>query len=184
MLTSPAPSAGRTQVIQKPAGSFSASIALDTGTDTFYVTDSGNGQVKAFALADVINAFNTATPLDWNADGVNIGTPFQYPLGGVSGFTAAGDLVMGGFGAIVEVDPGSSAIVKTIDPAGTGPFYSIIYNDVNEDLIAIQSDFPNPNIIHTTAAAAPSTPAGPWWLLVPMLIGTYLYVNRRASRVS
>ena len=108
-------SAEKQQVVEKPVGSFSASIALDSNTGTFYVTDAGNGLVKSFALADILNAYNTATPLDWNTDGTSIGSAFQYPLGGVSGFTASGNLVMGGFGSIVEVDPSGPTTVTTLD---------------------------------------------------------------------
>ncbi|MDK1022107.1 MAG: hypothetical protein QGD90_10770 [Candidatus Hydrogenedentes bacterium] len=158
VLELPEPPAGRTTVITKPPGSFSASLAVNGGL--LYVADSGNGQYKTFAVADVIDAFDTATPLLWSA-GTDIGTPFQYPLGGVSGFTAAGNLVIAGFGSIVEVDSSTGTIVKTLDPAGTSPFYGIIYNSSNEELIAIEFPalFGDPLIFHASVTAiAPESP--------------------------
>lgn len=152
VLEIPEPPAGRTPVVTKPPGSFSASLAINGGL--LYVADSGNGQYKTFAVADVIDAFETATPLPWSA-GTDIGTPFQYPLGGVSGFTTAGNLVIAGFGSIVEVDPATATIVKSLDPVGTSPFYGIIYNSSNEELIAIEFPalFGDPLIFHASATA-------------------------------
>ncbi len=149
VLQIPEPPAGRTTVVTKPPGSFSASLAVNGGL--LYVADSGNGQYKTFAVADVINAFNTTTPLLW-ASGTDIGTPFQYPLGGVSGFTAGGNLVIAGFGSIVEVNPGTGGVVKSLDPAGTAPFYGLIYEGVNEDMIAIEfpAVFGDPLIFHAS----------------------------------
>lgn len=169
----------RTQVIEKPSGSYSASIAVDEGSGLFYVTDAGNGLVKSFALSDVFNAYNTSTPLDWDTAGTSIGSAFQFPLGGVAGLTASGNLVMGGFGSVVEVDPGSATAVKSLDPAGTGPFYTIIYNSVTEDLIAIQSDYPNPDIIHTTQEELASVPVNPLWIGLVMIVVPIAYLRRR-----
>lgn len=175
----------RATIITKPGGSFSASLSVNGGT--LYVADSGNGQYKSFAVADVINAFNMASTLTW-ASGTDIGTPFQYPMGGVGGITPGGNLVMAGFGSIVEVNPGTGAIVKAIDPAGTGPFYSMIYNPVLDDLIAIEfpAMFGDPLIFHATDAGFAALPAltdlGLLILLVCMLGAAIYFVRFRENR--
>lgn len=183
VLQMPAPPANRANIITKPGGSFSASLAVNGGL--LYVADSGNGQYKTFAVADVINAFNTVSTLTW-ASGTDIGTPFQYPLGGVGGVTPGGNLVIAGFGSIVEVNPGTGAIVKSIDPAGTGPFYGMIYNPTLDDLIAIEfpASFGDPLIYHTTAAGFPALPAQSALGLIVLVacilgVGTYRYQFRR-----
>jgi len=185
VLSRPASSSKEEQVVEKPGGSYSASIALNSNTGLFYVTDAGNGLVKSFMLADLLNAYNTATPLDWVADGTSIGSAFQYPTGGVSGFTASGNLVMGGFGSIVEVDPSGPTTIKTLDPAGTGPFYNVIYNDVTEDLIVIESAYPNPSIIHMTQLPSAAMPvSGVWMTLLLGSIGVVSVFRLARKRVS
>jgi hypothetical protein len=120
--------------------------------------------------------------LDWNADGTTIGSAFQYPLGGVSGFTASGNLVIGGFGSIVEVDPAGPTTVKTLDPAGTGPFYNVIYNEITEDFFAIESAFPNPSVIHTTLVPSAAMPIENMWIVILMgFMGTIFLFKRRRS---
>jgi len=151
-------SSSRDTIITKPMGSFSASVAVHGGT--LYVADSGNGQYKSFSVASVINAYNLSSSIAWSA-GTDIGTPFAYPLGGVSGVTGSGNLVMAGFGSIVEVNPGLGNIITTFDPAGTGPFYGMIYNDATEDFIAVEfpSVFGEPLIFHATESGVASLPA-------------------------
>ncbi len=148
----------RDTIITKPLGSFSASIAVYGGT--LYVADSGNGQYKSFPVADVVNAFNTSGTVAWSA-GTDIGAPFDYPLGGVSGVTAAGNLVIAGFGSIVEVEPVSGNILTSFDPAGSGPFYGMIYNAVTEDFIAVAfpPTFGDPLTFYATTQGVSSLPA-------------------------
>jgi len=169
----PPPPAGRTQVVEKPAGSFSASLAVYNGL--LYVADSGNGQYKSFAVPDVINAFNTATPLLW-AMGTDIGTPFAYPTGGVSGVTASGNLVIAGFGSIVEVNPGTGVVEKSIDPAGTAPFYGLIYNQQSEEMIAVEFPllFGDPLIFHASKGGFTSLPAQTFWTMAALGLFTAL----------
>ncbi len=152
------PADARDTIITKPLGSFSSTITVDGGV--VYVTDAGNGQYKSFPAADLITAFNTTSTIPWS-NGTDIGTPFQYPMNGVAGVTAIGNLVISGFGAIVEVEPVSGTIVNSIDPAGTGPFYGIIYNDQIEDFIAIEFPpvFGDPLIVYTTEAGVAALPA-------------------------
>ncbi len=183
VLQIPEPAGGRTTALTKPMDSFSASLAVNGGL--LYVADSGNGQYKSFAVADIVNAFNTATPLTW-ASGTDIGAPFQYPLGGVSGFTASGNLVIAGFGSIVEVDPGSGGIIKSLDPAGTSPFYGIIYNGASEELIAVEfGSFGDPLVFHASAMGFAPLPAQSTLTLILLgsllaLAGVHL-IKRRQS---
>lgn len=164
VLRGPAPRGPRDTIITKPLGSFSASIAVDGAT--CYIADSGNGQYKSFAVADIINAFNTASTVAWSS-GTDIGTASQYPLGGVSGVTGSGNLVIAGFGSIVEVNPGTGNIATTFDPAGTGPFYGMVYNDTTEDFIAIEfpPTFGDPLTYYATVDGVASLPTSNKWTL-------------------
>ena len=69
--------------------------------------------------------------------------------------------MIAGFGSIVEVDPSDGTIVKTLDPAGTSPFYGIIYDGVNEEVIAVEFpvSFGDPLIFHASMAGFASLPA-------------------------
>jgi len=169
VIERPAPQS-RDTVITKPSGSFSASVATDNGL--LYVADSGNGQYKTFNVADVIDAFNTSTTIPW-ASGIDIGAPFQFPASGVHGFLASGNLVLSGFGSIVEVDPNTETIVKSIDPAGTGPFYGVIFNDVTKDLIAVEfpATFGDPLTFHATETAVATLPVGGWVSVLLLVFG-------------
>ena len=142
----PAPPEGRDVVVVKPGGSFSANLAING--DSLYITDAGNGQIKIFSVNAVVNAFNTMTVLDWDMDGTDFGMPFQFPLGGVEGFTGGGNVIISGFGSILSVNPSTLDIVTGLDPAGTGPFYTVIYNRALEELIAIDASIPS--VIYAT----------------------------------
>ena len=173
VLQIPEPQEGRTTVVTKPEDSFSASLAVNDGL--LYVADAGNGQYKTFPVADVITAFNTATSIPW-VSGADIGTPFQYPLGGVSGFTATGNLVIAGFGTIVEVDPSTGTVVKALDPAGTAPFYGIIYNAASEEIIAVEfpATFGDPLVFHASRGGFSRPPSGGSCLIATAAYGTPL----------
>jgi len=174
-------SPARDTIITKPTGSFSASVAVHAGT--LYVADSGNGQYKSFSVASIVNAYNTSGTVAWSA-GTDIGTPFAYPLGGVSGVTAAGNLVMAGFGSIVEVNPGTGNVVTTFDPAGSGPFYGMIYNDATEDFIAVEfpPSFGDPLIFHATQAGVAALPAAGTLALALSTVGIAAYAWRSTRR--
>jgi hypothetical protein len=90
--------------------------------------------------------------------------------------TGSGNLVMAGFGSIVEVDPGTGNIVTTFDPAGTGPFYGMVYNDATEDFIAIEfpPTFGDPLVYHATFAGVASLPASNQWSLTLLGIATLM----------
>ncbi len=175
VLRRPEPVEPRDTIITKPSGSFSASVAV-VGS-TFWVADSGNGQYKSFPVADIVNAFDTSGTVAWSA-GTDLGTPFQYPLGGVSGATSTGDLVMAGFGSIAVVDAGTGTIESTYDPAGSGPFYGIVYNDVTEDFIAIEfpPTFGDPLTYYASFAGIASLPAASHeWMLA--VLGSLLVIT-------
>jgi hypothetical protein len=180
VLRLPQPNA-RSTVITKPNGSFSAAVAVHSGT--LYVADSGNGQYKSFPVSSIISAYNANTTVAWSS-GTDIGTPFAYPLGGVSGVTGSGSLVMAGFGSIVEVDPGTGNILTTYDPAGTSPFYGMVYNDTTEDFIAIEfpPNFGDPLIFHATVdGVGPLPAAGVLALLLTAAAIAALRIYRRRT---
>ncbi len=162
------PSATRDTVITKPSGSFSASVSVHGGL--LYVADAGNGQYKTFSVTDVVNAFNSSTTLAWSS-GTDLGAPFDYPLGGVSGITPSGNLVMAGSGSIAEVDPSTEGIVDTIAPGGSSAFYGVVYNGVTGEPVAIEfpATFGDPLTFHATANGVASLPAAGWIALAVLL---------------
>jgi hypothetical protein len=149
VLTRSEPASGRDVVIEKPAGSFSASLAINRNGSLLYVTDAGNGEIRSFSVNALINAFNAMQTVDWES-GTLLGQAFDYPLGGVYGFTTGGNAVIAGFGSIVTVNVSNGEIVSEFDPAGTMPFYTMIYNPFTEEFIAIEAAFPNPDVIYAT----------------------------------
>src|SRR5690606_27151163 len=90
------PPAPKDVVIDKPPFSFSSAVAVDDVLETMYVMDGSTRELRAFAVSDVLNAYNTAGTLDWATDGILIGTPNTYFNGGVSGILSDGNLVIGG----------------------------------------------------------------------------------------
>lgn len=177
------PSPARDTIITKPSGSFSASVAVHGGL--LYVADSGNGQYKSFAVTDVVNAYNSMSTLLWSS-GTDIGAPFDYPLGGVSGITPSGNLIMAGFGSIAEVDPGTELIVDTIAPGGSSVFYGIVYNGVTGEPIAVAfpPTFGDPLTFYATANGVASLPAASWVALILLTLLCGLVASRVMHRRS
>lgn len=151
----------RSTIVTKPSGAFSASVSVHGGL--MYVADSGNGQYKSFLVSDIVNAFNTSSTVAWSS-GTDIGAPFDFPLGGVSGVTTSGNLVMAGFGAIAEVNPTTELIVDTIAPEGSGTFYGVIFNEVTDEPIAVAfpPTFGDPLTFYATMNGVASLPAQTW----------------------
>jgi hypothetical protein len=143
VLTFSAPLPEKSTVLEKPAWSFSSRVHVDAATSILYVMDANARELRAFDVADVIVAFNNATLLDWATDGTLIGTIGSYFSGGVGGVTPEGNLVIGGSegflqpGGIQIVDPSDGSIVEVLDPAGTQGFYSVIYNSVLNEIVAV-----------------------------------------------
>jgi len=75
----------RVTIIDKPAMSFASLVYVDQSRNRVYAMDANTAELRWFSLADVINAFNTSTPLDWVTDGTAVGAPGDFFTGGVSG---------------------------------------------------------------------------------------------------
>jgi hypothetical protein len=128
-------------VLDKPPFSFSSSVKTDPTGTILYVMDANTRELRSFAIADIINAYNTMTPLDWTTDGTLIGAAGDYFDGGVAGFNLSGDLIIGGSagflqpGGIQIVDAGTGAVLDTLDPAGTQPYYTVFVNSATGDIL-------------------------------------------------
>ena len=142
VMAGPRSNGAKDLVVDKPPFSFSSRVALDPTGTVVYAMDSNTRELRSFLAADLINAFNTMTTLDWTTDGTLIGSAGMYFSGGVSGFRPSGDLVIGGSegflqpGGIHFVDPMTGMITATFDPAGTQDFYDVIYNQATHEMIA------------------------------------------------
>ncbi len=129
-------------IVDKPPFSFSSSLRVDPTGTTLYAMDANTRELRTFAVADILDAHAMTTPLDWTLDGTLIGSAGQYYTGGVAGFTALGELVIGGSegfglpGGIQIVDPITGTILDTLDPAGNQDFYDVIFNQVTFEMLA------------------------------------------------
>ncbi|MBX7256648.1 MAG: hypothetical protein K1Y02_09830 [Candidatus Hydrogenedentes bacterium] len=124
------------KVVVEDVGTYSAAIAVDAALQYIYTADGWTGETRRFAVANLINAFNTNTPLTWTS-GALIGT---YNSGGPAGVDNDGNLIIGGFGSIQTVNPTTGLVVNNYDPVGTGfEFYNAGFNPFTGLIIAIQS---------------------------------------------
>ncbi len=128
-------------VVHKPG--YSAAITVDHVHGRVYVMDAASLELRSFSLTALINAYNTHTTLEWAAAGTLIGNPGMYFNGGVSGITAAGQLVIGGAlgwgmaGGVQLVNPATGVVEKTLDPGGHQAYTSVIYNPVTDRITAL-----------------------------------------------
>jgi hypothetical protein len=125
----------KNQVVEKPEGSYSASLALDKRYEIVYAMDGNTNELRYFTVAELVAAFRGQATLDWASDGDLVGTTGVYLGGGVAGVTSDGYLVNGGFGAVNLIDfaipsrkQGTGEIVSTLQPAGEFVFYTVIFN--------------------------------------------------------
>lgn len=135
-------------VVDKPPFAYSASLAVDTQQGVVYAMDGNTRELRAFSVAALIAAFNTATPLDWGGDGVLIGAAGDFFTGGVAGVQPNGHLVIGGSegytlpGGIQIVDPSpgnpaNATVTETLDPTGNQDYYYVIYNAYTDAITGI-----------------------------------------------
>ena len=140
-------------IVEKPLFGWSAKLAYDEDNGLVYAMDSGQREIRIFNLTDILNAFNTNTPLDWATDGVLMGAAGDYFSGGVAGIRPDGTLIIDGSegylqpGGIQLVDPNLAnpalaVILATLDPAGTQGFHAAIYNEYSDTITAIVDGVP------------------------------------------
>jgi len=131
-------------VLTKPAGSQPAAITV-SGSGRVYIMNATTRELRYFSDTALTDAYALATPLDWTTDGTPVGAIGQFLNGGVYGVTPDNELVIGGdenaagSGGIQWVDPNTTpaTILATLDPAGTGPGYVLIYSRELDRVIAI-----------------------------------------------
>lgn len=129
------------RVIDKPPFAYSATLAKDN--NWVYITDGNVREIRRFSISSLINAFNTNTTLNWNTDGILVGTPGTYFTGGVSGISKDNLLLIAGSegfmlpGGIQEVNPSTGEIVRVWDPANNQGYYSAFYNSYSDTILAI-----------------------------------------------
>lgn len=208
VLTLPA-AAAKQQVIEKPEGSFSASISLDPSRQFLYVMDGNTREVRRFSVNALIGAYTGSTTVPWDT-GTQLGSAGQFNTGGVAGTTLNGFLAIGGAdgffgpGSIQVVDPAAPAsVVNTLDPAGTQPFYSVIVNETSGDLIAlangqawalypkrepVDAPYTPPGcalpVAGITSGVGPASGQGPWFAVqaLALCIALALTGRRLATR--
>ncbi len=138
-------------VVQKPAGSGTASIFV-SGSGRVYIMNPTTRELRYFDDNAILDAFALATPLEWT-DGTPFGATGQFLNGGVYGVTPDNEVILGGdenvagTGGIqwVDADATPPAILTTLDPAGSGPPYVLIYSRELDQVIAIDPTTSPPN---------------------------------------
>lgn len=156
------PAQAKTVVAEKPPFAYSSSLTADYGAGVVYAMDGNTRELRRFAIADLVAAFQGASTLDWAADGVLLGAAGDYFSGGVAGINSSGDLIVPGSlgfgqpGGIQLVDPATGAVVDTLDPSGTQEFVSVVYNDV---LGVISAFAGNTQQAYAEGAGFPAVPA-------------------------
>lgn len=130
-------------IVDKPPFTYSAVLGVDEAEGLVYAMSTFGvpSELRAFAIADILNAYNTSTPLDWTTDGVLIGAAGQFHEGGVAGVLPNGDVIIPGNGDIQIIDPRlddptQATIVDSFDPSGVGGFYSVFYNPFTDTIVA------------------------------------------------
>lgn len=138
----------KNQVVQKPEGSYSASLALDARYDIVYAMDANTNELRYFSTSELTAAFTNQETLDWASDGDIVGATGDYLGGGIAGVTSQGLLVNGGFGAVNLIDfqtlplkAGEGEIVDALQPAGEFVFYSVIFNEPGDTINIYVGDF-------------------------------------------
>ena len=189
VLRTPPGTAAKATVLEKPEFSFSSNVAVNDDRTDLYVMDANARELRRFNVAGVIAAFEGATELDWIADGALIGSVGDYFTGGVSGITPEGYLVIGGSagfalpGGIQIVDPVTGDILEVLDPAGTQPFYSVIYNSALDQIIATSNNFIDPTETFAPEGAIAPLPAMGAIGLIVLAAIIAVMARRRFARV-
>jgi hypothetical protein len=120
-------------------GGRTASAALSIGNGFAYVTDGITGATNRFAVADLLNAYATATPINWPAS-PNFGT---FNAGGASAVTNSGALIFQG-NSVQYVDANGNVLgTDTPNTAVPYPFYTAAYNPATGNVLVVSTDWTN-----------------------------------------
>ncbi len=128
-------------VIDKPPYAYAATLAKNG--DWVYIMDGNTREIRKFLITSLINAYNSHTTLDWENDGILVGSPGMYFTGGISGISVDNLLIISGSegfmlpGGIQEVNPLTGEIVQIWDPANNQGYYSAFYNPISDTILAI-----------------------------------------------
>ena len=177
-------SANKDIIVEKPLFGWSAKLGFDKENGYIYAMDAGQRELRVFMLSDILNAFNTSSPLDWATDGQIVGAAGDFYSGGVAGIRPGGNLIIDGSegylqpGGIQLVDPNPSnfalaSVLTTLDPAGTQGFYSVIYNAYTDTISALVDGVP----YGEDDQINPVPVAGP--LALVLLVMSFVYLGRR-----
>ncbi len=142
-----------------------AALALDPSANRVYVMNSTTRELRYFSESALITAFTDSTPLSWTTDGTPVGAIGQFLNGGVSGVATDGTLLIGGdensvgTGGVQWVDPDTTpaTILATLDPAGTGPAYALVYSRKTDQVLAIDPSV-NPPDAYASITMLPVIP--------------------------
>jgi len=103
-------------------GGASAMCVLDSSFQTLYMADGLTGETRTAAVADLVNAFDTSTPVAW----ATLPTFGTFSTGGPGALTPERTLIYGGFGGVQFVDIASGTSDGIVDPAGTGTYNFLV----------------------------------------------------------
>lgn len=156
-------------VLQKPAGSQPAAIGYNPGSRRVYIMNSTTRELRYFSETALTTAFTSSTPIDWITAGTPVGAIGQFLNGGVSGVATDGTLLLGGdensvgTGGIqwVDPDPTPAVILDTLDPAGTGPAFALIYSRKTDQVLAIDPSVGPPDAYASTTMIPAIPPDSP-----------------------
>lgn len=176
------------QAVVDPKPGYSASLAYDENSGRVYAMDAASRELRYFAKADLVAAFNGSTLLDWEDDGVLVGAAGDYVGGGAAGITPQGYVILGGSlgftgpGMVQVVDPNSGAVLKALDPTDDQGYTQVFVNPFTSDAIIQQSG--NDYAVSALELVSVSTPVGmpvAGWPALLVLGGAMLLVARRKS---
>ncbi len=119
-------------------GGASAMCVLDSFQQILFATDGLTGETRTVPVADLVNAFDTSTPVAWSTLPV-FGT---FSTGGPGALTPERTLIFGGFGGLQFVDAASATLDGSVDPSGTGTFnYLVAYSEPDGRVLGTGAQF-------------------------------------------
>ncbi len=156
-------------VLQKPAGSGTASIGYNAAAHRVYIMNPTTRELRYFTDGELTTAFTTSTPVDWATDGTPVGAIGQFLNGGVYGVAPDGALIIGGdensagTGGIQWVNPNTTPaeVLATLDPAGSGPAYVLVYNRRLDQVLGIDPSVSPPDGYASTTMLPAIPPDSP-----------------------